>query len=109
MRKLTKGGIPAYKADGFSDIAVKLEAVAARFVECGVFVVPVGTLEYWLSDEFMKDSPSKLRKQEYANEAANRIRKDPTKAGEITAFLKGVVKFLAKSELEDLPKNGSST
>ncbi len=51
----------------------------------------------------MKDGPSKERKQEYADEAANRIRKQPEEAGDITKFIASVAESLAKKEAKALP------
>jgi hypothetical protein len=103
MRKLKKGGIAAYEAAGLTEIASKLEDLKEKFWKCGVFIVPVGELEFWLSEEFMKDGPGRERKQEYADEAANRIRKRPSEAGEISKFIASVSEFIAKKEAGEIP------
>ena len=99
MRRLKPGGIAAFETD-YPDIAGKLDAVRQRFWRAGVFIVPVGELESWLSVEFMKDGPSKERKQEWADEAASRIRLRPEEAGPISGFVKQVASFLAEREIQ---------
>jgi energy-coupling factor transporter ATP-binding protein EcfA2 len=109
MRKLKKGGIPAYETAGLTEIASQLKSLKEKFWKCGVFIVPVGELEFWLSEEFMKNGPGRDRKQEYADEAANRIRKHPIEAGEINKFIASVAEFIAKKEAGEIPsKQGSS-
>ena len=97
MRKLKSGGIATYKNE-HSSISAQLESVKGKFWKAGVFIVPVGELESWLSDDFMKGGPSQERKQEWADEAANRIRQDPENAGPIREFLREVAGFLAERE-----------
>jgi energy-coupling factor transporter ATP-binding protein EcfA2 len=98
MRRMKKGGIAAYAAD-YPDIAEQLEKVKQSFWECGVFIVPVGELESWLSDEFMGEVKSRERKQEWADEAANRIRQSPNDSGPIRDFVKRVGEFLQNREI----------
>lgn len=97
MRRLKPGGISAYRSE-HPGIASQLEALRVQFWLAGVFVVPVGELEAWLSEAFMKGGPSKERKQEWADEAATRIRQRPGDAGPITDFIKQVAAFLAERE-----------
>ena len=98
MRKMKRGGITAYRA-GHPEIADQLEAVKERFWKAGVFIVPVGELESWLSDEFMKDGPSReTKKQEWADEAAHRIRQQPDQVGAIAQFVSKVAEFIAAKE-----------
>jgi hypothetical protein len=98
MRRLKAGGISTYQRE-HPAIASQLEAVKEKLWQAGVFIVPVGELESWLSEDFMKDGPSRERKQEWADEAANRIRQRPNEAGPIFQFVKQVAAFLAVREL----------
>lgn len=99
MRRLKPGGISAFKTE-HPAIAGQLEELRQKFWHAGVFIVPVGELESWLSEQFMRDGPSKERKQEWADEAAIRIRQQPEKAGAITDFIKQVAEFLADREIQ---------
>lgn len=99
MRRLKPGGISAFESE-HPAIAGQLEALRQKFWQAGVFIVPVGELESWLPEDFMKDGPSKERKQEWADEAANRIRQRPEKAGAITDFIKQVAAFLEEREIQ---------
>jgi hypothetical protein len=99
MRKLKAGGISTYQHE-HPAIAAQLEAVKEKLWQAGVFIVPVGELESWLSEDFMKDGPSRERKQEWADEAANRIRQRPNEAGPICQFVKQVAAFLAVREIQ---------
>lgn len=99
MRKLKAGGIATYQRE-HPTIASQLEAVKQKLWQAGVFIVPVGELESWLTEDFMKDGPSRERKQEWADEAANRIRQRPSEAGLICTFVKQVAAFLAVREIQ---------
>ena len=54
--------------------------------------MPVGELEYWLSG-LMENGPSRTKKPEWANEAAQVIRDTPPEAGGIWGFLRAVLRF----------------
>lgn len=99
MRRLKPGGISAYESE-HPAIAAQLEALRQKFWQAGVFIVPVGELESWLSDDFMMDGPSRERKQEWADEAASRIRQRPDKAGPISGFVRQVAAFLTEREIQ---------
>lgn len=99
MRRIKKGGISAYE-ETHPDIAEQLKNLMQTFWNCGVFIVPVGELESWLSGEFMKGGPAPSRKQEWANEAANRIRQSPEDSGPIMDFVRQVGEFLANREAQ---------
>lgn len=98
MRRLKPGGIAAFEKEHPS-IAAQLEILRQKFWSSGVFIVPVGELESWLSEDFMKDGPSKERKQEWADEAASRIRQRPNDAGPIVEFVRQVAAYLAEREI----------
>ena len=59
MRRLKSGGVGSF--DGYSDIQKGLEQIIAECQEAGLFLVPVGELEYWAED-LMVGGPSKHRK-----------------------------------------------
>lgn len=100
MRRLKSGGISAYLGES-PNIASQLEAVKLKFWRAGVFIVPVGELESWLSEDFMKDGPSRERKQEWADEASSRIRTKPDEAGQIVEFVRHVAAYLADREMHE--------
>ncbi len=97
MRRLKAGGIAAYQIE-HPAISTQLEAVKEKLWKAGVFIVPVGELESWLSEDFMREGPSRERKQEWADEASNRIRQKPEEAGPIRQFVKNVAAYLAERE-----------
>lgn len=97
MRKFKTGGIAAYIGE-HPAIADQLEDVKKELWKVGVFIVPVGELESWLSTDFMKDGPSRGKKQEWADEASNRIRQRPDEAGLISDFIRTVAAFVANRE-----------
>lgn len=99
MRRLKAGGIAAYESE-HPAISAQLEAVREKMWKAGVFIVPVGELESWLPGDFMRDGPSRERKQEWADEASNRIRQKPEAAGSIRQFVKNVAAYLAEREAE---------
>lgn len=104
MRKLKEGGIRAYELE-HPRIAERLEILKNRFWKWGVFVVPVGELESWFSDDFMARGPSRRkRKQEFAEEAANRIRREHGKAGDIIKFIESVANFIREKQANALKK-----
>ena len=59
---------------------------------CGLFLVPCGELEDWVSS-LMEGGPSKKKKSEWANFAANRIREAPIENGDIWAFVRQMAQF----------------
>lgn len=58
----------------------------------GLFLVPCGELEDWVPG-LMKEGPSKRKKPEWANTAANRIREASVEDGDIWAFIRQMAKF----------------
>ena len=51
----------------------------------GVFLVPVGELEFWVP-VLVVSRPSKKKKAEWANYAANRIREIPSRPDDVWAL-----------------------
>lgn len=58
----------------------------------GVFLVPVGELEDWVPD-LVTSGPSKTKKAEWANYAANRIREIPSRQDDIWDFVRQMASF----------------
>ena len=88
---LKRGGVNGF-AD-HPDITSELNEIIATCEALGLFLVPVGELEYWTSQH------GRSRKAEWANEAARRIRSSPDEAKELIAFVENVGKFqLASAE-----------
>lgn len=59
----------------------------------GIFLVPVGELEDWVHDLVM-DGPSKTKKAEWANHAANRIRTADPRGNDIWDYIRKIAMFL---------------
>lgn len=91
VRKLKEGGLEAYSEQP------EVKALLAEMVdECknyGVFLVPVGELEGWVS-QLMADVPRRLSKTKRAAIAAERIRSADSKQGDVWAFVAGVAASL---------------
>lgn len=58
----------------------------------GMFLVPVGELEDWVS-ELVSEGPSKKKKAEWANYAANRIRETPSRRNDVWDFVRQMASF----------------
>lgn len=58
----------------------------------GVFLVPVGELEDWVSD-LVASGPSKKKKAEWANYAANRIRETQPRQDDVWDFVRQMASF----------------
>jgi ABC-type cobalamin/Fe3+-siderophores transport system ATPase subunit len=72
-----------------------LEDLDALLADCrryGLFLVPVGELDFWC-EELMKDGPSKRKKAEWANEAAIRIRNGTSNSGDVWSFVESMVMY----------------
>lgn len=92
MRRLKNGGV-----DAFNDqptIRSSLQYVIARCKTFGLFLVPVGELEYW-APAMMSEGPSKSKKAEWANEAAMRIRQDSDRAPDLLQFMREMAAYHA--------------
>ncbi len=81
------------------ETAQLLQSIIDESGKAGLFLVPVGELEDWVS-KLMSDGPSPTkRKGEWASEAARRIRRSPEEAGDIIGFVRRVGEFeLAAAE-----------
>lgn len=87
----------------YSDKPTVLANLDSLLAECkrhGLFLVPVGELEYWC-ESLMSDGPSRQKKAEWANEVAVRIRLNPIQHGDIWAFVEGMTSF-QKDEMSRL-------
>jgi energy-coupling factor transporter ATP-binding protein EcfA2 len=90
MRRLKAGGIGSF--DAYSDIQTSLTQIINECREVGLFLVPVGELEYWARD-VMAGGPSKTKKSEWANEAARRIRAARDYHADIFQFMQEIERF----------------
>lgn len=93
MRRLKRGGVTAFPPD----IKTKLESLINECKLHGLFLVPVGELEEWLSTHGI--TASKQNKWAWANEAAILVRKTGAKRGDIWDFIREVGSYL-KSSIE---------
>ncbi len=69
-----------------------LVAFLNRCKSVGVFLVPVGELEDWVPDLVVL-GPSKKKKAEWANYAANQIRETPSRQDDVWEFLRQMASF----------------
>ncbi|MBX7133550.1 MAG: AAA family ATPase [Fimbriimonadaceae bacterium] len=69
-----------------------LRALLATCRSFGLFLAPCGELEDWVPT-LMMSGPSKQKKQEWANAAANRIREVPVGKEDIWAFVRQMASF----------------
>ena len=90
MRRVKAGGVKSFR--DHPDIQADLERIIQQCRRVGLFLVPVGELEYW-ARELMADGPSKLRKSEWANEAVRRIRATKVHEADIFQFMAGIEQF----------------
>lgn len=88
MRKLKRGGIYALP----QNVAEPLERLIDKFADIGLFLVPVGELEEWLSDCSIK--ASKKKKWAWANEAADCIRSSEARDDDIWKFIRQIGSYL---------------
>jgi|GEM_PF-2006256 hypothetical protein len=90
MRGLKRGGINALP----EEISEHLRSLLHKCNDVGLFLVPVGELEYWLSEYGI--SASKVKKWAWANEAADFLRTNSEKEGDIWAFMRAVGQYLTE-------------
>jgi predicted ATP-dependent endonuclease of OLD family len=90
MRRLKKGGVGSYA--GHPEIAQQLQSIIDESAKAGLFLVPVGELEHWGS-KLMSGGPRRIKKAEWASEAARRIRRSPEGAADIIGFVRRVGEF----------------
>ncbi len=88
MRGLKGGGLSVLPLDVSKPLLELLE----KFQRIGLFLVPVGELEYWLQDHSI--SASKKKKWAWANEAAEFIRMNQRQQNDIWKFMEDVGAYL---------------
>lgn len=91
MRGLKSGGVDALP----EEISKLLRGYIERAREFGLFLVPVGELEYWLADRPIE--ASKRKKWAWANEASDYIHTHPEEDGDVWEFMRAVGDYLAES------------
>jgi hypothetical protein len=91
MRRLKNGGVAAY-ADDLSEAIAEL---LRQLKNHGLFLVPVGELEEWLSTSQVQ--ASKNNKRAWANAAAQRIQQLGKQSGDVWDFVSSVAKYLVAS------------
>lgn len=69
-----------------------LKAFLRRCRRFGLFLVPCGELEDWVPS-LMADGPSKKRKPDWANVAANKIREAVVGTDDVWAFIRQIAQF----------------
>jgi len=84
MRRVKKGGVNAYAGD----LADRLRSMLQALREQGLFLVPVGELEEWLSE--YEVGVSKNNKRAWANAAAQRIQGLGKQTGDVWKFVSEV-------------------
>ena len=90
MRKLKRGGIHVLP----SEVAGTLGGLIEKFAAIGLFLVPVGELEEWLSGCGIE--ASKKKKWAWANEAADYIRSSELKDDDIWKFVRQIGGYLTQ-------------
>jgi putative AbiEii toxin of type IV toxin-antitoxin system/OLD-like protein len=88
MGRVKRGGVNAYSGDLHDRLSKVLRDLAQR----GLFLVPVGELEQWLSGHGVEES--KNNKKAWANAAAQRIQVLGRQAGDVWDFVAGVGAYL---------------
>lgn len=88
MRRLKKGGVSALS----DDLATRIRTLLRCLGEMGLFLVPVGELEEWLTHE--KLTASKSNKWAWANAAAERILHLGRQSGDIWDFVDSIGRYL---------------
>jgi hypothetical protein len=89
-RRLKRGGVASFSADLQEPVNQLLRELSLH----GLFLVPVGELEQWLSPEAV--SVSKEKKPEWANAAAAYLRSVEPRTDGIWQFIRSVAKFLSQ-------------
>jgi len=89
MRGLKKGGINALPAQFSQQISRHLDELKSF----GLFLVPVGELEYWLDGVAI--AASKKKKWAWANEASDYITINPAQDGDIWDFMRNIGDYLS--------------
>jgi hypothetical protein len=84
-----KGGIDKLSSE---QVYHNLKAFLGTCRSFGLFLVPCGELENWVP-RLTANGPSKRKKPEWANAAANRIREAPAENEDIWAFIRQMAQF----------------
>lgn len=93
-----KSGINMLKHGGLSsfnemkNIRTELEKIVAYSNNIGLFLVPVGELEYWMQDTM--NDVGKDNKSKWADEAARRIRDNNITDNDIGKFIESIALYL---------------
>ncbi len=96
--RLKRGGIDGLKEAPY--LQSRIRDFITKCVRIGLFLVPVGELEYWEEDVLCgPESPSRRRKAEWANFAANEIRNVGRRTHGIHEFISKMCAF-QRSEAE---------
>jgi hypothetical protein len=103
MRRLKSGGIENFP----KAIATQLIELITSLKEHGIFLVPVGELEGWLSAENVK--ASKSSKWSWANEAALAIQSKGPQPGDIWDFVREVAAYLRQDLSAGTPSAKGAT
>jgi len=88
--RLRRGGIESFAA--YADIHLLLSDVIARCAAIGLFLVPVGCLEFWISDLIGAEERPR-GKDAWAVLAAEKIQDAPCRDDNIWAFLRQVAQY----------------
>ncbi|HQU37420.1 MAG TPA: hypothetical protein PLR65_12620, partial [Anaerolineales bacterium] len=88
MRALKDGGVFGLP----NEIAVPLKQLMEDLKDVGLFLVPVGELECWLSNSAIQ--ASKKIKWAWANEAAEFLRTNDEQDGDIWSFMRTIGDYL---------------
>ena len=102
MRGLKHGGIAALPVS----VAEPLKKLIEDLGNVGLFLVPVGELEFWLSNSAI--SASKRKKWAWANEAAEFIRTNPEQQGDIWSFMRTIGDYLT-AQFSQSKENGADS
>ncbi|HTN94376.1 MAG TPA: AAA family ATPase [Gallionella sp.] len=89
MRGLKQGGVAALPRE----VSEQLINHLAELQKVGLFLVPVGELEFWLANTPI--TASKNKKWAWANEASEFIRTNPEQQGDIWAFMRNIGDYLS--------------
>ncbi len=84
-----KQGVESLKSE---PVYPDLQALLGNCRGHGLFLVPVGQLEDWVP-ELTADGPSKKKKAEWANYAANKLRDAPIGTNDVWAFVRRMADF----------------
>jgi hypothetical protein len=91
MRRLKNGGVEQFQ--GNQPVYDGLRSIITKCHSIGLFLVPVGELEYWSPE--LGVTASKSKKAEWANEAAMLLRTNADRANDLLGFMETLGKFHA--------------